>query len=76
MCVVQYDPTENTNIFKEFYSGLAESLVNKLPDAPNKYNKSTTENIKKANNDVEFQMCLQTPLKRYCHAWTQQKLQE
>ena len=56
--VIQFDPAENANIFKEFYSELAESLVNKLPDAPNKYNKSTTEkfysNIKKTNNDFEF----------------------
>ena len=38
-----FEPFENVNIFKKFYSELATNLANKLPIAPNKFNIHTTK---------------------------------
>ena len=37
-----FEPKETSRIFKNFYENLAQSLVDKLPPAPNKYNNETT----------------------------------
>ena len=34
---IQYEPIKNANIFKDFYSDLAETPVRKLPVALNKF---------------------------------------
>ena len=48
---IQFEPTKNAYIFKDFYSGLVGTLVKKLPVAPNKFNNNLTKqyhmNIKK-----------------------------
>ena len=38
-----FEPKETSKIFKTFYENLAQSLVDKLPSAPNKYNTETTK---------------------------------
>ena len=38
-----FEPKETSNIFKDFYENLAQSLVDKLPTAPNKFNLGTTK---------------------------------
>ena len=35
---IQFEPTKNANIFKDFYSDLAGKLVRKLSVALNKFN--------------------------------------
>lgn len=40
---IQFEPRENANIFKKFYSELATDLVKKLPIAPNTFCGSTTK---------------------------------
>ena len=35
---IQFEPTKNANIFKDFYSDLAGTLVRKLPVILNKFN--------------------------------------
>ena len=39
---IQFEPTKNANIFKDFYSDLAGTLVRKLPVALNKFNNNST----------------------------------
>ena len=50
---IQFVPTKNTNIFKDFYSDLAGSLVRKLPNALNKFNNNSAKqyymNIEKSS---------------------------
>ena len=38
-----FEPKETSRIFKNFYENLAQTLVDKLPPAPNKYNNETTK---------------------------------
>ena len=38
-----FEPKETCNVFKTFYENLAQSLVDKLPTAPNKFNLDTTK---------------------------------
>ena len=38
-----FEPKETCNVFKTFYKTLAQSLVDKLPPAPNKFNLHTTK---------------------------------
>jgi len=38
-----FEPKETCNVFKNFYENLAQSLVDKLPPAPNKFNLDTTK---------------------------------
>ena len=38
-----FEPKETCNVFKNFYENLAQSLVEKLPPAPNKFNLDTTK---------------------------------
>ena len=38
-----FEPKETCNVFKTFYKNLAQSLVDKLPPAPNKFNLHTTK---------------------------------
>ena len=40
--VAYFDPKETSGIFKTFYENLAQSLVDNLPTAPNKFNMDTT----------------------------------
>ena len=40
---IQFEPTKNANIFKDFYSDLAGNLVRKLPVALNKCNNNSTK---------------------------------
>ena len=40
--VAYFDPKETSGIFKTFYGNLAQSLVDKLPTVPNKFNMDTT----------------------------------
>ena len=39
--VAYFDPKETSGIFQTFYENLAQSLVDKLPTAPNKFNMDT-----------------------------------
>ena len=38
---LSFDPKTNTEIFKDFYSNLADNLAKKLPSPPNKFGKET-----------------------------------
>ena len=38
--ILSFDPKTNAEIFKDFYSNLANNLVKKLPTPPNKYGKA------------------------------------
>ena len=40
---IQFELTKNENIFKDFYSDLAETLVRKLPVTLNKFNNNSTK---------------------------------
>ena len=55
---IQFEPTKNANIFKDFYSGLAGNLVKKLPVALNKFNNNLTKeyymNIDKICHNFEL----------------------
>ena len=44
------DPKTNAEIFKDFYSNLANNLVKKLPTPPNKYGKTAVNNYYKKLN--------------------------
>ena len=55
---IQFEPTKNANIFKDFYSDLAGTLVRKLPVALNKFNNNSTKqyymNIEKSCHNFEL----------------------
>ena len=55
---IQFVPTKNANIFKDFYSDLAGSLVRKLPNAFNKFNNNSAKqyymNIEKSWHNFEL----------------------
>ena len=57
---IQFVPTKNANIFKDFYSDLAGSLVRKLPNAFNKFNNNSAKqyymNIEKSCRH-NFELC-------------------
>ena len=59
---IQFEPTKNANIFKDFYSDLAGTLVRKLPVALNKFNNNLTKqyymNIEKSRHN--FELCIAT----------------
>ena len=40
---IQIEPTKNANIFKDFYSDVAGTLIRKLPVALNKLNNNSTK---------------------------------
>ena len=40
---LSFDPKANAEIFKDFYSNLANDLLKKLPNPPNKYGKDTVK---------------------------------
>ena len=40
---IQFELTKNENIFKDFYSDLAGTLVRKLPVTLNKFNNNSTK---------------------------------
>ena len=42
---IQFEPTKNANIFKDFYSDLAGTLIKKLPVAHNKFNNNLTKAV-------------------------------
>ena len=41
--ILSFDPKANAEIFKNFYSNLANDLVKKLPNPPNKYGKDAVK---------------------------------
>ena len=47
---ITFDAKENAENFKEFYSKLAESLLEKLPPAPKRYGKEYLTNFYKGSN--------------------------
>ena len=55
---IQFEPTKNANIFKDFYSDLAGTLVRKLPVALNKFNNNSKKqyymNIEKICQNFEL----------------------
>ena len=55
---IQFVPTKNANIFKDFYSDLAGSLARKLPNAINKFNNNSAKqyymNIEKSCHNFEL----------------------
>ena len=57
---IQFKPTKNANIFKDFYSDLAEKLVRKLPVALSKFSNNSTKqyymNIEKRCHHFERAM--------------------
>ena len=48
--ILSFDPKTNAEIFKNFYSNLANNLVKKLPTPPNKYGKTAVNNYYKKLN--------------------------
>ena len=48
--ILSFDPKTNAEIFKGFYSNLANNLVKKLPSPPNKYGKTAVNNYYKKLN--------------------------
>ena len=48
--ILSFDPKTNAEIFKDFYSNLANNLVKKLPTPPNKYEKTAVNNNNKKLN--------------------------
>ena len=72
---IQFEPTKNENIFKDFYSGLAGNLVRKLPVTINKFNNNLMKqyymNIE--NTCHKFKLCNAT-LERKLSSWMHQKL--
>ena len=48
--ILWFDPKTNAEIFKDFYSNLANNLVKKLPTPPNKYGKTAVNNYYKKLN--------------------------
>ena len=46
---LSFDPKENSEIFKDFFSKLATNLVNKLPPAPKKFGMDTVEAYYRSN---------------------------
>ena len=48
--ILSFDPKTNAEIFKDFYSNLANNLVIKLPTPPNKYGKTAVNNYYKKLN--------------------------
>ena len=48
--ILSFDPKTNAEIFKDFYSNLANILVKKLPTPPNKYGKTAVNNYYKKLN--------------------------
>ena len=56
--ILSFDPQTNAEIFKDFYSNLANNLVKKLPTAPNKYGKQqsiiTTKKLNLRGKNFSF----------------------
>ena len=48
--VLRFEPKETCNVFKNFYENLAQSLVDKLPPAPNRFNLETTKVFYESQN--------------------------
>ena len=48
--ILSFDPKANAEIFKDFYSNLANDLVKKLPNPPNKYGKDAVKKYYKNMN--------------------------
>ena len=54
---IQYDTESNSNIFKDYFSNLAEKLVDELPNAPNLYSTEYVSNFyKKLDIENRFQL--------------------
>ena len=55
---IQFEPTTNANIFKDFYSDLAGTLEGKLPVALNTFNNNSTKqyymNIEKSCHNLKL----------------------
>ena len=52
-----FDPKTNAEIFKNFYSNLAEELVAKLPNAPNRFgSESVRQYYENISNDSKFNL--------------------
>ena len=55
---IQFEPTKTTNVFQDFYSDLAGTLVRKLSVALNKFNNNSTKqyymNIDKSCHNFEL----------------------
>ena len=49
---IQFEPTKNVNIFKDFYSDLAGTLVRNLPVAFNKFNNNSMKQCYKNKNNL------------------------
>ena len=47
---ITFDPKENANIFKTFYENLASGLVEKLPEATDKFGKNKVKEYYKSLN--------------------------
>ncbi|MCP4266595.1 MAG: hypothetical protein GY777_13675, partial [Candidatus Brocadiaceae bacterium] len=47
---LRFEPKETCNVFKNFYENLAQSLVDKLPPAPNRFNLETTKVFYESQN--------------------------
>ena len=50
--ILSFDPKANAEIFKDFYSNLANDLVKKLPNPPNKYGKDAVKKYYENSNLV------------------------
>ena len=74
---IQFEPKKNANIFKDFFSDLAEKRVRKLPVPLIKTNNNSTKryyrNIEKVVIIFNYAMQYWKLLKRLFLAWTQHK---
>ena len=74
---IQFVPTKNANIFKDFYSDLAGSLVRKLPNAFNKFNNNSAKqyymNIEKSFHNFELCNAMLETINIFQLAWTHQQ---
>ena len=50
--ILSFDNKTNAEIFKDFYSNLANNLVKKRPTPPNKYGKTAVNNYYKKLKDL------------------------
>ena len=57
--ILSFDPKANAEIFKDFYSNLANDLLKKLQNPPNKYGKDTVkkyyENLNLVGKSFSFE---------------------
>ena len=63
--ILSFDPKANAEVFKDFYSSLANDLIKKLSDPPNKYGKDAVttyyENMNREGKSFSFEPAAYAP---------------